>query len=78
MEKSHADDNSGKANRTLSFLQRNISDCPESIKELSYKTLQLHPPALQYIITLDVPLPHLKLVAVPIHGRKVSGRPAPF
>ena len=28
-----------KANHTLSFLQRNVSDCPKSLKELSYKAL---------------------------------------
>ena len=38
VEKSHADDNSGKANRILSFPQRSISDCPKGLKELSYKT----------------------------------------
>ena len=28
-----------KANQTLGFLRRNLGDCPESIKELSYKSL---------------------------------------
>ena len=28
-----------KANQTLGFLRRNLSNCPESIKELAYKAL---------------------------------------
>ena len=37
---SHQIDNKvSKANKTLGFLRRNLSNCPESIKELAYKAL---------------------------------------
>ena len=36
--KTHIDNNTKKANSTLSFLRRNISSCPPSVKETAYKT----------------------------------------
>ena len=44
--KTHIKMITSKANHTLSFLQRNITDCPKSLKELSYKTLVR--PQLEY------------------------------
>ena len=35
----HIDIKVNKANRTLGFLRRNLGKCPESVKELSYKSL---------------------------------------
>ena len=35
----HIDNKVNKANKTLGFLRRNLSNCPESIKELAYKAL---------------------------------------
>ena len=35
----HIDNKVNQANQTLSFLRRNLSNCPGSIKELAYKAL---------------------------------------
>lgn len=35
----HIDNKDNKANQTLGFLRRNLSNCPGSIKELAYKAL---------------------------------------
>ena len=35
--KTHIENNTNKANSTLSFLRRNISSCPPSVKETAYK-----------------------------------------
>ena len=35
----HFDNKDNKANQTLGFLRRNLSNCPGSIKELAYKAL---------------------------------------
>ena len=35
----HFDNKDNKANQTLGFLRRNLSNCPGSIKELAYKGL---------------------------------------
>lgn len=46
----HIDMKTNKANRTLGFLKRNLGKCPESIKELSYKSLVR--PHLEYASTV--------------------------
>ncbi|PFX15469.1 putative RNA-directed DNA polymerase from transposon X-element [Stylophora pistillata] len=46
----HIDMKTNKANRTLGFLKRNLGKCPESIKELSYKSLVR--PHLEYARTV--------------------------
>ena len=68
----HVNNKVVKANRSLGFLQQNLSSCPEGVKEAAYKALVK--PHAEY--TSSVWDSHLKKYVKQIKG--VQRRAAPF
>ena len=60
----HVNNKVMKANQSLGFLRRNLSNCPEGVKEAAYKAL-VRPPVEYASSVLD---PHLKK-----HVKQIAG-----